>query len=255
MGDSFRQSEDRGWFEVVEQVGITRHCKTSGKSCASTFQTILWRHRLYSQDSPEDIVGTVRDIAPIMLEAVTSKEAKQLWNEYVARYHYLGYKKPFGFRLRYFIACGHGLLGCVLFSGAAKSIGSRDRWIGWIEQQRLRNLAWVINNSRLLIFPWVRLLNLASHVLGQISRRIASDWNDLWGYRPILLETFVDPIHYEGVCYKAANWRYVGMTTGEGLVRNDKTYVTSPKKVFVYPLQRDFRAALCSAQLVGRVEL
>lgn len=202
-----------------------------------------------------DIVGTIKKIGPITLKAVRAREDKERFNEYISRYHYLGYKKPFGFRLRYFIESERGLLGCILLSGPAKSIGVRDRWIGWTENQRLRNLSWVINNSRFLLFPWVRVKNLGSHVLGEVGRRVVLDWEELWGYKPVLLETFVDPAKYEGICYKAANWQYLGMTTGQGLVRDGKHYKTTPKKIFVKPLTKDFRRVLCSDELVGRAEI
>jgi len=201
-----------------------------------------------------DIVGGLRDLEPVMLQIARGKEATGLWNEYVDRYHYLGYKKPFGCCLRYFIQSAQGVLGCALFSGAAKALRARDRWIGWTEQQRLRNLAWVINNSRFLIFSWVRIKNLASHVLGQIERQIGQDWERHWGYRPVLMETFVDPRHFEGSSYKGANWHLLGQTTGEGLVRQGKAYTTSPKKIFVKPLVKQFRTLLCSESLRGRVE-
>ena len=201
-----------------------------------------------------EMVGRLRDVEPVVLQIAGGKEATGLWNEYLSRYHYLGYKKPFGCCLRYFIQSAQGVLGCVLFSGAAKALRARDRWIGWTEQQRLRNLAWVINNSRFLIFPWVRIKNLASHVLGQIEKQIGQDWEQHWGYRPLLMETFVDPRHYEGSCYKGANWHCLGQTTGEGLVRQRKIYTTSPKKIFVKPLVKDFRTLLCSESLRGRVE-
>ena len=170
----------------------------------------------------------------------------------MAWYHYLGYHQPFGYTLRYFIESKQGRLGCALFSGAAKAMTARDRWIGWTEKQRLQNLAWIINNSRFLIFLWVRVKNLASHVLGQIKRQISGNWQEYWGYRPVLIETFVDPARYQGTCYKAANWQYVGMTTGPGLVRKDKTYTTVPKKIFITPLTENYRELLCSDELIGR---
>jgi hypothetical protein len=105
-----------------------------------------------------------------------------------------------------------------------------------------------------LIFPWVRAKNLASHVLGQAARRIKDDWVQQWGYSPVLLETFVDPEHYHGSCYKAANWEELGMSTGEGLVRKGKSYTTTAKMIFVKPLVKDFRSLLCSEQLQGRVQ-
>jgi len=148
--------------------------------------------------------------------------------------------------------CDRGLLGCLLFAGAAKALGIHDKWIGWEDNDRLRNLAWVINNTRFLIFKWVRVKALASHVLGQVGRRIREDWNERWGYRSVLMETFVDPGRYHGSCYKASNWEHLGMTTGKGLVRKGKKYTTTPRMIFVKPLAKDFRFLLCSDQLKGR---
>lgn len=192
------------------------------------------------------IEGSLTDMGLVRLELVRGREETGLWNEYLHRYHYLGYKQPFGCYARYFVQSERGRLGCLLFSGAAKALRERDRWIGWSESSRLRNLGRVVNNTRFVIFPWVRVKNLASHVLGQVVRRMGEDWEERWSYRPVLLETFVDPRHFEGTCYRAANWRYLGMTTGEGLVRKGKRYTTSPRKIFVKPLAGDFRTVLCS---------
>jgi hypothetical protein len=202
-----------------------------------------------------DIGCQLKQLDFVKLQVVSEPEDIKLWQEYVKRYHYLGYKKPFGYYLHYFIGSDRGLLGCMLFSGAAKSIGVRDRWIGWTSAQRMRNLAWVINNSRFLIFPWVKVANLASHVLGQIHKQIRRHFKQRWGFCPILLETFIDPQHYRASCYKAANWRYLGMTTGLGLVRKGKSYRTSAKKIFVKPLVKDYRQLLCCEDLVGRALL
>ena len=211
---------------------------------------------LNAQTGPQPaIVCPLEKLGTVELEVVKDKNTGMLWQEYVSRYHYLGYKKPFGYTLRYFIKSDRGRLGCILYSGAAKCMGTRERSIGWTEPQRLRNLPWVINNSRYLIFPWVRVSNLASHVLGQISRQIRAHWQQRWGYAPVLMETFVDPQHYQGSCYQAANWQYVGMTTGQGLVRAGKRYQTSAKKIFIKPLVRDYRDLLCSQKLVGRAAI
>jgi len=199
----------------------------------------------------DDIIRDLKELGPVLLRMVTDTADKGLWNEYVDRYHYLGYKKPFGFRVRYFIESEQGVLGCMLFAGAAKSIGARDSWIGWSNRRRIRNLPWVINQSRYLIFPWVHVKNLASHMLGMAVRRVCDDWMDRWEYRPLLLETFVGE-DYQGICYKASGFQYLGMTTGQGLVRRSKSYTTRPKKIFVKPLTRDFRFLLCSEQLKGR---
>jgi len=191
-----------------------------------------------------EIVGSLSDVGLVNLRIAADREERGLWNEFISRYHYLGYKQPFGYPLRYFIESERAKLGCMLFSGAAKSIEIRDRWIGWNDGDRLRKLAWVVNNTRFLIFPWVKVKNLASHVLGQVAKRIGQDWQKMWGYRPVLLETFVDPRYFQGTCYLAANWRHLGMTTGEGLVREGKSYTTSPKLIFMLPLVKDFRSVL-----------
>lgn len=205
--------------------------------------------------NPEsELSGTLTDLAPVHLEVASDKEEVALFNEYVDRYHYLGYKRPFGCFLRYFIVSKQARLGCVLLAGAAKSIRARDRWIGWGQNQRLRNLPWVVNNTRFLICPWVRVRHLASHVLGHVARRLRQDWYERWGYRPVLLETFVDPARFQGTCYQAAGWISLGETTGEGLPRPGRHYATTPKLIYVRPLVKDFRLQLCSNALPGRVE-
>lgn len=206
-------------------------------------------------DPPAPLERPLSELEPVRLRLASAPEDERLWNESVERYHPLGYKKPFGYWARYFIESGTHRLGCVLLSGAAKALGARDQWIGWTHRQRLKNLPWVVNNTRYLIFPRVDVANLASHVLGQLARRVGDDWEGHWGYRPLLLETFVDPTHFKGSCYRAAGWALLGRTSGEGLVRPGKHYQTSPKLIFAKPLQADFRALLCSNQLKGRTEL
>ena len=235
--------ESKGFVELPEKQQKTKR-QQSGKNIALTSKT----------EAQADIVGNLGDLGLVNVEVVKGKETTGLWNEYVSRYHYLGYKKPFGYVLRYFIVSEQGFLGCLMFAGASKALASRDRWIGWTQIQRLKNLAWVINNSRFLIFPWVQVKNLASHILGRVVRRVKEDWQERWGYSPVLAETFVDPQYYEGICYKAANWQYLGMTKGEGLVRKGRTYTTTSKKIFVKPLVKDWQSLLCSEQLEGRVD-
>ena len=206
-------------------------------------------------DPPVPLVRSLSEFDAVRLRLASDPEEESVWNDAVERYHLLGYKKPFGYWGRYFIESGGHWLGCILLGGAAKALTPRDRWIGWNDRQRLANLPWVVNNSRFLVFPWVDVANLASHVLGHLARRVGDDWETRWGYRPLLLETFVDPAHFRGSCYRAAGWALLGRTSGEGLVRPGKQYRTSPKLIFAKPLQADFRALLCSNQLKGRTEL
>jgi len=177
-------------------------------------------------------------LGKIRLEIVTGarKSREKLWNEYIERYHYLGCKYVVGPQLKYFFHCSSGLLGCIGFGGAAWKIGCRDRWIGWTAEQRRIGLPLIVNNVRYLIFPWVQSRNLASRLLGIIARRIADDWEEYHGYRPVLLETFVDPARYPGTCYKAANWIYLGLTAGRGKCATSARQNRPRKSVFVYPL-------------------
>ena len=200
----------------------------------------------------KQVVGKLSDIGPVRLRVVSDKEETALCNEYIGRYHYLGYKQPFGCHLRYVVEGAGSILGCMLFSGAAKALRPRDRWIGWSANERLQNLGYVVNNGRFLIFPWVKVRYLASHILGKVITQLGQHWQQRWSYRPVLLETFVDPQYFDGTCYRAANFKYLGMTSGMGLVRKGKRYTTSPKKIFVYPLVDNFRQVLCAPGTVGR---
>jgi hypothetical protein len=189
--------------------------------------------------------GTVGDVAPVELEPVGGKEAMGLWNEYVQRYHPLGYKRPFGAHQRYFVVGRGGQrLGCLLFAAAAWALRERDAWIGWTKGERAQRLQQVVGNTRLLIFPWVRVKNLASKVLALAARRIRADWEQRYGYAPVLLETFVELERYRGTCYQAANWIRLGVTQGRGRMDRKKQYLSRPRALYVYPLVADFRARL-----------
>ena len=201
------------------------------------------------------LVGRLSEVGSVWLELVQDQRAGRLWNEYVDRYHYLGYRQPVGCFLRYFIQSAAGLLGCVLMAGAAKAMRRRDRWIGWERPCRRENLPWVINNTRLLIFPWVRLRHLGSHVLGRLARRVGADWQQRWGYRPLLMETFVDPVKFRGTCYQAAGWIELGWTTGRGLARAGGVYQSTPKIIYVKALAGEVRERLCGGPLPRRAEL
>jgi hypothetical protein len=186
-------------------------------------------------------------VAPVSLERVEDGKELALWSAFVQRYHPLGLKRPFGCSLRYFVVSPRGRLGCLLMAGGARAIRCRDEWIGWSTQQRLSNVPLVINNSRFLVFPWVRVAHLASHVLGRLARQIRQDWHSRWGYRPVLMETFVDPAKHDGICYRAAGWLVLGKSSGVGLELRGHRYRTTRKLVLVRPLTRDFRTHLLSA--------
>ena len=196
-------------------------------------------------DAGLPIEGVVTDFEPIFLEPVTDRAGIRLWNEYVHRYHLLGYKRPFGAHQRYFIVSGSGQkLGCLLFAASAWALQARDQWVGWTETDRSLRLNFIVNNTRFLLFPWVRVKNLASKALSLAARRIRSDWQGRYGYSPVLLETFVDPSKYRGTCYKAANWIFLGYTAGRGRMDRYKKNPFTRKHIYVYPLVADFRSCL-----------
>ncbi len=192
--------------------------------------------------------GTVKDFQPISLRLVATAQQRTLFRELIERYHYLGYRIPFGAHLCYLIEVAQpapAVVGALQFSSPAWRMAARDDWIGWTDTLRARQLQRIVNNSRFLILPSARIKYLASHALSLASRRLVSDWQAKYHIEPLLLETLVDTQRYSGVCYRAANWLELGQTSGRG--RQDRTHARhdiSPKGLFVYPLRADARASL-----------
>jgi len=199
-------------------------------------------------DCGRDLVGEVGDFSPIELEAVLTEEQRLLFRELVGRHHYLGHRVPFGAHLRYLVYASRperAVVGCVQFSSPAWRMAARDAWIGWSDTSRRRNLQRVVNNSRFLILPWVRVQNLASRVLSLVLRRLATDWQERYGVEVLLAETLVDTSRYTGHCYRAANWIALGETTGRGRMdREHALHGARPKTVLVYPLAKDAQRRL-----------
>ena len=190
-----------------------------------------------------DLVGEVGDFAPVEVEAVETADQRLLFRELVGRHHYLGHAVPFGAHLRYLVYASRPerrVVGCVQFSSPAWRMAARDVWIGWDDATRQRNLQRVVNNSRFLILPWVRVKNLASVVLSLAVRRLCVDWPLRYGVEVLLVETLVDTSRYTGHCYRAANWIRLGETTGRGRMdREHLRHGAATKTVLVYPLMRD----------------
>lgn len=212
------------------------------------------RRDLAAEAPATPMIGDLGEYAPVGVIPVAGARDLARCVADVERYHELGYRKPIGFFAHYAIESGRGRLGYLVFAGAAKQLGVRERWIGWDDAHRLRNLPWVVNNTRFMLFPWVQVRYGASHALGQLARRLAADCESRWGYRPVLLETFVDPARYDGTCYRAAGWIELGRTTGTGLCRPGRNYRTTPKLLFVRPLAADFRSCLCGDPAPRRQE-
>jgi hypothetical protein len=172
------------------------------------------------------------------------KDGGRLWNEFVERYHYLKFGVVVGPHVKYLVEVRGEPVACLAFGGAAWKVEPRDRWIGWTADERERNLRYVVNNTRFLVLPWVQVKNLASRLLALAARRLPVDWQRLYGYRPSLLETFVHTDRHKGVCYKAANWIFVGETKGRGRMDRHFEAKLPRKAMFVYPLTPDARATL-----------
>ena len=162
----------------------------------------------------------------------------------IGRYHYLGYVPLTGAQIRYFIEGNDQILGALGIGASAWKIAPRDLFIGWSHEQRQARLHLIVNNSRFLILPWVRVKYLASSVLSMLCRTLASDWQEIYGYRPVLLETFVERDRFRGTCYRAANWIHVGCTQGRGKLDVHTLRQKPVKEIFLFPLTKNFRIIL-----------
>jgi len=190
-------------------------------------------------------VGKLSDLRPIELVLVRRTPLERLYRSLIEEHHYLGYHRPVGEHLEYLAISQGRPLACLGWSSAPRHIGCRDRYVGWDQEQRKKHLCRIVINTRFLILPWVRVPHLASHLLGLNARRISQDWEKMYHHEVVWLETFVDPGRgFEGTCYKAANWVYLGRSTGRG--KDDHTHQAnrSLKLVFGYPLRKDFRQVL-----------
>lgn len=202
--------------------------------------------RLTSASDPQPVISlTAGQLGEIEFRQVQGRKESALWNELIERHHYLGYEALPGAQIRYFVFGRSQMLAVLGFGAAAWKVAPRDHFIGWTHEQRLANLSLVVNNARYLILPWVRSHNLASRVLARVAKRLPRDWELRYGYRPVLLETFVEE-RFRGTCYRAANWIGVGRTQGRGKLDRRRLYGLPVKRIFVFPLCRSFRQQLCT---------
>jgi hypothetical protein len=205
----------------------------------------VWDER---SDAPAPLHGSIGDYLPVQLQLLDRSDDRRLFRQYIQRYHYLGYKVPVGAQLRYFVRSPQPpclVLACLLFTSAAWKMAPRDACIGWSQTARQTNLPLVVNHSRFLILPWVRVPNLASHILSLAARQLPRDWLAAYGAQPVLLETLVDGTRYHGGCYRAANWTEVGLTQGRGRMDRSRKAQGVRKHIFLFPLHRHWRERLC----------
>ncbi len=195
------------------------------------------------------LVARLADIQPLSFRQVRRSPEEKRFNSLIEQFHYLGYTHPVGEQLKYMVYAKGRPIACLAWSSAPRHIGARDRFIGWSADMRNKRLQLIACNTRFVIFAWVRVPYLASHILGRMARILKQDWQRVYGHGLYYLETFVDTTRFAGTCYKAANWIRLGVTTGRG--KNDQTHRPNRpvKAVWGYPLTSDFRSALCGGAL------
>jgi hypothetical protein len=190
------------------------------------------------------IRGALAGIRPISLQQVRRTSEEPLFNSLIEQHHYLGYEQPVGEHLKYLVWAQGRPIACMAWSSAPRHLGSRDRHIGWSAEARRRNIRFVAYNTRFLILPWVEVPHLASHILGSIASSLSKDWEHLYDHPVYFAETFIDPGRFRGTCYRAANWKLLGLTTGRG--KDDMTHRPNRpvKEVLGYALTPRFRELL-----------
>ena len=190
------------------------------------------------------LTGRLSEIRPIELRQVRRTAEEPLFNSLIEHHHYLGYEQPVGEHLKYVVWAQGRPMACLAWSSAPRHLGSRDRYIGWSAETRRRNIRFIAYNTRFLILPWIQIPHLASHILARVALTLSRDWEQMYGHPVYFAETFIDPGRFRGTCYRAANWKLLGLTTGRGKDSTSKRPNRSLKEVLGYPLTPDFRELL-----------
>jgi hypothetical protein len=240
------QMKDMACRTLLLKLERAGHITLPPRQCQSTNQ-FRTKAKAMVPHQTQEINGSLQDLLPLQITQVSPRAKDHaLFNCLLSRYHYLGHRTTVGENIHYLVRdCQGRPLACVLFGSAAWKTAPRDTFIGWDPPVREKNLIKITNNTRFLILPWVKVFNLASHILSRVSQRIAADWLTKYSHPIYLLETFVDRSRFQGTCYRAANWIYTGTT--QGRTRNDRNHkIQAPvKDVYVYPLSKRFRRELC----------
>lgn len=206
---------------------------------------VVRRQKIEAADVDQTpLEASLPEIQPLLWRQVRRTGEESLFNGLIQTYHYLGYTRPVGEHLKFVISTQSRPIACFAWSSPPLWLGLRDRFVGWSAEARKRNLHLLAYNTRFLILPWVRVPHLASHLLGQMARRISAEWSRVYGHPVYYLETFVDPSRFKGTCYRAANWISLGFTSGRGNDAPTKKQSVPIKEVLGYPLTPRFREIL-----------
>lgn len=184
------------------------------------------------------------ELGPLDIQQVRRTDDERLLDSLIEQHHYLGYVHPVGEHLEYLVQAEGRPISCLSWSSAARHLGPRDRYIGWSAAARRQNIHHLAYNARFLVLPWVKVPHLASHLLGQMAQLLSADWERVYGHPIYYLETFIDPARFRGTCYRAANWVWLGLTTGRGKDSTSHLPTRSKKEVLGYPLHKRFRELL-----------
>ena len=187
---------------------------------------------------------SLAELGPLQLSQVRRTPEEACFNSLLQEHHYLGYAQPVGEHLKFLVYARGQPVACIAWSSAPRHLGSRDRFIGWDQQARLKNIALLAYNTRFLILPWVRVPHLASNILGRMTRTLSAEWQRVYAHPIYFVETFIDPERFRGTCYRAANWTVMGQTTGRGKDAPTRQANRSIKQALGYALVKDFRQRL-----------
>jgi len=230
-----RQLEDWGYIELPPRL-------QSG---------VLSRNKNYYRppgkplDFPQkELAGKLCDQPEIRLKLARRNPEEKLWNYLVHQYHYQSFRIIVGAHIKVMAYAGEIPVACLSWSSCVFRIQCRDEFVGWSHEQRNANIQHTANNSRFLILPWIRVKNLASHILGLSVRNVSKQWEYVYGYPLYFLETFVERARFKGTCYQAANWRKIGQTKGHAKEKGRFYRHGNIKDVYVYPLRSDFKERL-----------
>jgi hypothetical protein len=196
--------------------------------------------------TPDDrpVRGALAELGVLEFQQVRRTAREPLFNSLLEQHHYLGYQQPVGEHLKYLVWAKGQVIACLAWCSAPRHLAGRDRFIGWNAEARKRNLHLLAYNTRFLILPWVEVPHLASHILGRMAKLLPRDWQRMYAHPVYWLETFIDPARFKGTCYRAANWRHLGSTTGRGHNAPTKKRTQPVKELFGYPLTPRFRQLL-----------